>query len=217
VLVLHYRGTWGSAGTFSWAHAEEDARAALALLRARAAEWRIDAARLAVVGHSVGGWVALRAAAADPAVAAAAALAGTNLGRLGALARGDDAIQAAMREAVRAVSDPDAGPVRVADLEALVRDVVTGAEAYDLTRTAAGLRERPVLLVGATEDREAPLALHHVPLVGAFEAAGAERLTHAVLAADHAFTDTAPALHAVLVEWTARALRPRVPTDAGSV
>jgi hypothetical protein len=54
-----------------------------------------------------------------------------------------------------------------------------------------------------------------VPLVEAFEAAGAERLTHAVLAADHAFTDTAPALHAVLVEWTAGALRPPPPRTPG--
>ena len=214
VLVLHYRGTWGSGGTFSWANAEEDARAAVALLRARAAEWRIDAARLAVVGHSVGGWVALRAAAADSAVAAAAALAGTNLGCLGALARGNDAIRAAMREAVLAVSDPGAGPVRVADVEALVQDVVARAEAYDLTRTAAALRERPVLVVGATEDREAPLALHHAPLVRAFEDAGARHLTPEVLAADHAFTDTGPALHAVLVEWVVGALRLPPPPDA---
>jgi dienelactone hydrolase len=217
VLVLHYRGTWGGAGTFSWANAEEDARAALALLRARAAEWRVDATRLAVVGHSVGGWVALRAAAADPAVAAAAALAGTNLGRLGALARADGAVRAAMRDAVRAASDPEAGPVRVADVGALVDDVVRRADAYDLTRTAAAFRDRPVLLVGAAEDREAPAALHHAPLVRALEGAGARRLAHAVLAADHAFTDAGPALHALVLAWATGALglRPAADPAAG--
>jgi hypothetical protein len=111
-----------------------------------------------------------------------------------------------MRAAVQAVSDPDAGPVRVADLDALVRDVVFGAEAYDLTRTAVALRGRPVLLVGATDDREAPLALHHAPLVEAFAAAGAERLTHALLAADTRSPTPAPALHGLLVEWVAGTL-----------
>ncbi len=206
VLAPHYRGTWGGGGTFSWAHAEADARAALALLREHAAEWRVDPARVAVVGHSVGGWVALRLAAADPRVAAVAALGGTNLGRLGRLAREDPAVRAAMRDAVRAVSDAEAGPVRVADADALAEDVVAHADDYDLARAAAALRDRPVLLVGAADDREAPVALHHGPLAHAFAEAGAGRLAHAVLPADHAFTAAGPALHALVLGWARREL-----------
>jgi pimeloyl-ACP methyl ester carboxylesterase len=69
VLTLHYRGSWGSPGTFSIANAIEDAEAAMALIRsdAAAAEYRIDRRRLVIAGHSMGGLAAaLYAAGADP-------------------------------------------------------------------------------------------------------------------------------------------------------
>ncbi|MEM9057495.1 MAG: alpha/beta fold hydrolase, partial [Pseudomonadota bacterium] len=65
VLFMHYRGAWGAEGTFRLVHMREDALAALAFLRERAAEYRVDAERLAVIGHSMGGNTALRTAAAD--------------------------------------------------------------------------------------------------------------------------------------------------------
>ena len=69
VLTLHYRGSWGSPGSFSIANAIEDAEAAMALLRSdsAAAEYRIDRRRLVIAGHSMGGLAAaLYAAGADP-------------------------------------------------------------------------------------------------------------------------------------------------------
>lgn len=70
VLTLHYRGSWGSPGVFSFGNAAGDARAALAYLRepAIAAKYRIDPARIAVAGHSMGGFMAADAAADDKRV-----------------------------------------------------------------------------------------------------------------------------------------------------
>ena len=55
VLTMHYRGAWGSPGSFSFAHALEDSDAALAFLRANADKFHIDAKRIFVAGHSMGG------------------------------------------------------------------------------------------------------------------------------------------------------------------
>ncbi|WP_245774935.1 alpha/beta hydrolase family protein [Nonomuraea wenchangensis] len=72
-LVFHYRGSWGAGGSWSWAHVLEDAAAAVTATRdpATVAAWRLDPDRLAVVGHSAGGFAALMTAAALPSVAAA--------------------------------------------------------------------------------------------------------------------------------------------------
>ena len=59
VLMPHFRGSWGSAGPYTVSGLFDDARAALALLgRYR----HIDKELIAVLGYSVGGWVALKLA-----------------------------------------------------------------------------------------------------------------------------------------------------------
>jgi pimeloyl-ACP methyl ester carboxylesterase len=70
VLTFHYRGSWGSGGSFSFLGAAADAHAALAFLEdpANAARFSIDTRRIAVAGHSMGGFLAADAAADDPRV-----------------------------------------------------------------------------------------------------------------------------------------------------
>src|SRR5262249_42235070 len=58
-ITFNYRGSWGSPGTFSFLGNIEDAAAVLAYLRDphRAQSLRLDPARIALAGHSMGGWV----------------------------------------------------------------------------------------------------------------------------------------------------------------
>ena len=64
VLYFDYRGSWGSPGTFSLSHCIEDAAAAIAFLRrpSVAKNLRADSSRIALVGHSTGGFVAVEVA-----------------------------------------------------------------------------------------------------------------------------------------------------------
>ena len=66
-LYFNYRGSWGSGGTFSRTHAIEDVHAALQFVRSplAAERYRADSTRVALVGHSMGGWLALLAASGD--------------------------------------------------------------------------------------------------------------------------------------------------------
>jgi dipeptidyl aminopeptidase/acylaminoacyl peptidase len=73
-LIFHYRGCWGSAGPYDLGTLSRDIRAAVDYLAG--APWPgVDPSRLVVIGHSMGGWAAILAAADDARLRAAAALA----------------------------------------------------------------------------------------------------------------------------------------------
>ncbi len=69
-VTFNYRGSWGSPGHFSFSQILEDAAAVLAFLRdpAQAASLGIDTKRLAIAGHSMGGWVVALTASHDHAL-----------------------------------------------------------------------------------------------------------------------------------------------------
>ncbi|MGH9731498.1 MAG: alpha/beta hydrolase family protein, partial [Candidatus Acidiferrales bacterium] len=60
VLAMHYRGSWGAKGNFSFEHAAEDADTQVRFLLdpANAQKYGIDARRVIVIGHSIGGYMA---------------------------------------------------------------------------------------------------------------------------------------------------------------
>ena len=70
-LIFHYRGCWGSEGRYGLETIPDDVRAALDDLSS-GSHPQVDAARLVLVGHSLGGWAAVLAAAGDPRVRAVA-------------------------------------------------------------------------------------------------------------------------------------------------
>src|SRR3982750_3357486 len=70
VLFFNYRGSWGTPGDFSFSHSMEDVAAAVAYLRQpeNAKRLRLDPSRIVLVGHSMGGFMAVEGAGADPAI-----------------------------------------------------------------------------------------------------------------------------------------------------
>src|SRR5271165_4423214 len=68
-LLFHYRGCWGSAGRYDLRTIPRDVTAAVSYL---ADSPLVDPDRIAVVGHSLGGWAAVVVAAAEPRLRAVA-------------------------------------------------------------------------------------------------------------------------------------------------
>jgi len=67
IFFFHYRGSWGSGGHFSLASAGQDVSAAVEYVKSfcggECMEAPLDSDRIALFGHSMGGWLALMAAA----------------------------------------------------------------------------------------------------------------------------------------------------------
>jgi pimeloyl-ACP methyl ester carboxylesterase len=201
-VFFHYRGSWGSQGSFSFGHVLEDVAAVLDTLRdpAFAAERRVDPARIALIGHSMGGFAALWVGSERADVGCVASLAGANLGLLGA-SLGD----AAYAERVGASFEQSGGGA-IAGLsgEALTRELRENAARFDLVRRAPQLAQKPVLLVAGLRDGVARPELHHGPLVAAIAAQPGARVEHVELDADHAFSGSRVALTRAVLEFLAR-------------
>lgn len=201
-VVFHYRGSWGVGGAWSWGHVLEDSAAVVAGVRDRefAAAHRLDPERVALVGHSLGGFVALMTAATEPSVRAVASITGCDFGAVAALCRADPDVRADWV----AMFAGELAPLRGTSGEALVAELEAAGESWRLAGLAPRLAGRPVLLVGAGHDTVTPPELHHDPLVAAYRAQPVEHLEHHVLATDHALSDHRVALARTILGFLAR-------------
>lgn len=204
-LVFHYRGSWGMGGSWSWAHVLEDAAGAVARLRTPeiAAAYNLDPDRLAVIGHSLGGFAALMIAAADPGVAAVGSVAGFDFGTAAAACRADPAVRAAYLEDWAGALLPLNGT----SAQALITEMETAGDSWSLARLAPRLATRPVLLIGTDGDMVTPADTHHRPLVDTYRAHPIPGLEHHVFHTDHALSDRRVALARTVIAFLDRHLK----------
>jgi len=82
VVFFHYRGAWGSEGEFSFSGSEEDVTSVLNYMNdEKNAEYlRIDRDRISLVGHSMGGHMAVAGILDNPQVKCSVVYDGANLG-----------------------------------------------------------------------------------------------------------------------------------------
>jgi pimeloyl-ACP methyl ester carboxylesterase len=202
VFFFHYRGAWGSGGEFSFGNALEDVSAVITTLRepAFAMQYRVDPERIVLVGHSMGGAVALISAAEHADVRCVASLAGANLG---ALAERVSASPEAGKAAAAQFRSWGEGRVRGVSGEAMVAELLANRERFTLTHHAPMLAKKPTLLVAGARDDVTPPAAHHAPLAAAIRAANGSLLDERTLDSDHSFSETRIALADTLVEWLA--------------
>ena len=194
VLTLHYRGSWGTPGTFSFAHCLEDAAATIDWLRSAEAAPRIDSRQLVVIGHSMGGFVAAHLTAHDPDILAACLISGVDLGA---------AFGALPKDRAAAVVDDNVGTsdglhiLSGTSPEALAEEAKTHAERLRLADHASQLTTRPLLLI-TSEDG---FAAGSDALARAIEAIGSEALSLAHFATDHSYSDHRIALQIEVLHW----------------
>ncbi|MEO3826369.1 alpha/beta fold hydrolase [Actinomadura sp. B10D3] len=197
-LVFHYRGSWGMGGSWSWTHVLEDSAAVVSALRTtEAAAYDLDPGRLAVVGHSTGGFAALMTAAADPGVTAVGSVAGFDFGTAAAASRTDPAVRAAYL-------DGWAGellPLHGTSAHALVEEMEAAGDSWRLAGLAPRLADRPVLLIGTGRDPVTPADVHHRPLVEAYRAHPLRDLDARIFPTDHALSDHRVALARTVIAF----------------
>jgi pimeloyl-ACP methyl ester carboxylesterase len=198
VITFHYRGSWGSGGNYRLVNGVDDTEALLALLEQpeKAASWGVDPARIVLIGHSYGGYVAARVASESAKLLGVALLAPWDVSF-------DERAWAQLppvrRQSVgvAAFFDVD-GRLSGATARSLFDEVMREGSRLDLTQCAPGLIGRHLLIVTATRDSEADQA---TGLLAALHAAHDQHLTAELLDTDHGFNDHRIALESLVLRW----------------
>jgi pimeloyl-ACP methyl ester carboxylesterase len=191
VVTFNYRGSWGSPGTFSFDHTIEDAAAVLAYLRdtANARTLGVDADRLVVGGHSMGGWAAAMAASRDPRLRGAVLISAADMGVVGAMPKAD--VLALTKDNMETLAST---------AETLAEDLIAGASRRRLASAASGLAKVPMLVLSSDDG----LAPHSDSLVAAVRKLGNTRVTAVHAATDHSWSDRRVMLTSTVLRWLER-------------
>lgn len=175
-ITFNYRGSWGSPGTYRFGQNPQDLHAVLTWLRAPAQvkALGIDISRMAVVGHSMGGWVTAMAGPGEPGVRALALVSAANMGQIG---KGDRASRVSlMAENYETLAGTTP--------ETLADEIATASDRYDFLHQAQALVHVPMLVLSADDG----LAPQTDALVAAIRKAGGQEVTAVHVATDHSWS-----------------------------
>jgi pimeloyl-ACP methyl ester carboxylesterase len=190
-VTFNYRGSWGSPGVFRFAQNLEDADAVLAYLRdpANAARLGIDPKRIALAGHSMGGWVTAHTAAHDHGLIGAILISAADMGTLGSMPR--ERIVALMADNKETLAGVTA--------ESMADEIIANAKTFRLDTTVDGLIQIPLLVLSADDG----LAPGTDALVKAIAAKGGQKVTSIHVATDHGWADHRIFLESTIITWLA--------------
>jgi len=80
VIYFDYRGSWGSQGKFSFANCVEDVKNVVSFCKVMCDSLRIDTSNIVLFGHSMGGWICLKALSQLPGIKKGFALSTWDIG-----------------------------------------------------------------------------------------------------------------------------------------
>ena len=197
VLLIHYRGSCGSEGAFSYSNCIEDAEAALRYLRNRkmARQWVVNRGQIFVVGHSAGGFVGAMAASRSRHVRGLAYLSGWDIG-----SEVKSYADFRAKEVVFEFED-EARPMKGTSGEALLNEVVSNRNRYSLASVGPRIANRPILMTYGDKDDVCPPNLHHEPLKRALEASRCKNLEVHHFTTGHMYKDHRELLSSAVVRW----------------
>ena len=191
-ITFNYRGSWGTPGSFRFAQNPEDARAVLAYLRVpeNARRLGVDTSYLVIAGHSMGGWVSAMVSSNDDSIRGTILISSGNLGKRFEIPRAQ--LVARMADNMEALVGTTA--------EAMAEELNVNAAAFDYTRGAAGLANKPMLVLSSDDG----LAPQSDALVAAVNKAGGTQVTAVHVATDHSWSDRRIRLQSEVLNWLAK-------------
>lgn len=196
VMAVHYRGSWGVKGDFSFEHVMEDADAEVGFLLDPSVEARyhIDPKKIALVGHSMGGFAVASAAAHNPKVAAVVMISAWNIaGPFTGMSAQEDV---AVAKFVQTQTKNDLAPLSGCTAESLGHEVFQRRAALNFLSFASALSSRPVTIITSNDG----LAADNNKLLSSLEKAG-DRHAHLLhFPTDHSYSDHRIALQKAVVE-----------------
>ncbi|WP_230473568.1 alpha/beta hydrolase family protein [Dyella choica] len=201
VVYFDYRGSWGSPGNFSFSHGIEDTAAVLAYLRqpANATRLRLDPARIVLIGHSMGGFMAVQASAADPSVKGIVMISAADMGGMLEQMLGQEPKQAALHEASAGFAGEGMAPLSGCTPDGLANELAEHASAWAFQSKVDAFKRRPMLVVTSDDG----LASDDEAFATELRKGGNNQVTSVHLATDHAFSDQRIELSHAVLQWLA--------------
>lgn len=201
VLYFNYRGSWGTPGDFSFAHGIEDTGAAIAYLRQPdvARSLRLDPKRIVLIGHSMGGFMAVEAAAADPAIKAFATISAADMsGRMQALL-GKEKRTDAIAAMAHGLAEEGMAPLAGCTPPGLANELADHVATWPFMDKVGALKNRVALIVTSDDH----LAEDNNAFAAALRKAGDAHVTTQHFATDHAYSDKRIELSQAVLKWLA--------------
>lgn len=201
VLYFNYRGSWGTPGDFSFAHSIEDTTAALAYLRqpAVASKLRLDPTRIVLIGHSMGGFMAVQSAAADPAIKAFATISAADWGGMMQQMLASERKPDAQHKMSTGLANEGMAPLSGCTPDGLAREIVDHAAAWAFSAKVGTLKNRTALVVTSDDG----LAKANLAFATDLRNAGDTHVTTVHLPTDHAYSDQRTELSHAVLQWLA--------------
>ncbi|HEX4227392.1 MAG TPA: alpha/beta fold hydrolase [Bryobacteraceae bacterium] len=199
VLYFDYRGSWGSPGDFSFSHAIEDTAAATAYLRAPATVklLRLDPARIVLIGHSMGGFMAVQGAAADPAIIGLGTISAADLGGRIPQPLPMDREQTALQALSHGYAREGMAPLSGCTPEGLAHETLAHIAQWRFLAKVEALKSRPALIVTSDDG----LAQNNDAFAAALRSAGDTHVTTIHFETDHSYSDQRTALSTAVLQW----------------
>jgi uncharacterized protein len=192
VVTVNYRGSWGSPGNFRFAQNLEDAEATLDYIRVpeNAKRLSIDVHRIAIGGHSMGGWVTAQTLAREATVLGAVIISAGDFGAIGLWARQDHAAVVALmndnRESLAGVTG-----------DSMADELLAHGKEWSFSALAPKLTHRRLLVLYSEDFVKAD----SIALIAAVKAAGGTTVAEEYVPTDHSWSDHRIALESLVINW----------------
>lgn len=199
VMIFHYRGNWGSEGSYSIKHVLEDTENAIQFLKSKEniEAYRIDINNLILIGHSLGGFAALMTVANHPEIRLTVSIAGFNFGLFGEMISNNADLMKTAVQKFDFVKRPVIQGITPAEL---LQEIVKNNIQWNLLNIAEKLRGHSILMIGAIRDTDSQIDQNFKPLVESFKKERVD-FKDVLIDADHCFCDKKITLAKEILKW----------------
>ena len=147
VIYFDYRGSWGSQGKFSFKNCVKDVVNVVAFCNKYQDSFKIDTSNIVLFGHSMGGWVCLKALQELPTIKKGFALSTWNIGN-------DYKNVSTEKEMLRLANDPNTGGkyfVLNTSLKDLYTPVIQNQTYFNLVNDGKSLAAKQIIMIDEHE------------------------------------------------------------------
>lgn len=174
VVYFNYRGSWASQGEFSFRHCVEDVKNIVSYLKTNAVKMQIDPQQIALFGHSMGGFVCLKALQEIPGIKKGFAVSAWDIYR-------NISTQSAKGLAEQEKEADDYFVLNKKSGKALFAAVTAEADFHNLKNAATPLSGKQVVMIDEHHNNDA--------LANLFKKANRNYFVYEVWETDHSFTN----------------------------